>query len=461
MTVFGVLASLGIGATLAGAGAFLLGRRPRSQRDWNEAFLTGGAAASALLFPLSAAFPGGALWILVVCVLVVAAVAVSLPRTGGEARPPTEASARFALRRMHPVDAFLVLFVAGAVVVFVAANGRYQLLWDGLFIWATKGMLLLDSGGLTRELWEGSDIEGRVGRTVGYPPLVPLLHALVGAARGGFQFDAAKPVFAFFFLSLLSGTWSAARALLPARRALVVVALVAALPVLSTSWAAGGYADMPQAAVLVTLVGALLAKENDGPSWRQPVPWLFGALVSVKSEGTLLAVLLLAAWALAAILENGLAGAVRATRRRAGALMLVATFLALRILYVRWTIAPEIDRVYRPVNLSTIALALERLPVLGGLVAAEMARVRVWGLLWPAFFAAVVVLVRRRDPAQRVLAAATFAAVGAYVSTFLFTATPLVWHVGTALDRILSQLAPLAVLVAVLGLTPPEEVREA
>jgi hypothetical protein len=362
---------------------------------------------------------------------------------------------------MRPVDALLVLGIAGAVIAFVAANGRYQLLWDGLFIWATKGMLLLDSGGLTRELWEGSDIEGRVGRTVGYPPLVPLLHALVGAVRGGFHFDAAKPVFAFFFLSLLSGTWSAARALLSARRALVVVALVAALPALSTFWAAGGYADMPQAAVLVTLVGALLERRKDGPSWRQPVPWLFGALVSVKSEGTLLAILVLAGWATAAILEKGLAEAARDARRRAGTLALIAAFLALRILYVRWTIAPEIDRVYRPVNLSNLSLALDRLPVLGALVAKELARFWKWGLLWPAFLAGVAVLLGRRDPVRRVVAASALAAVLVYVSTFLFTASPLVWHVETALDRILSQLAPLAVLVAVVGLTPPGEVRAA
>ncbi len=127
------------------------------------------------------------------------------------------------------------------------------------------------------------------------------------------------------------------------------------------------------------------------------------------------------------------------------------------MLYVRWTIAPAIDDEFRPIEPSTLGPALRRLPELATLVASEMARVWKWGLLWPAFLAGAAVLLVRREPVRRVLAAGTLAAVAAYVSTFLFTNWVLEHHVATALDRILSQVAPLAVLVAVSGLTPPDD----
>ncbi|MHB8800831.1 MAG: hypothetical protein ACYDBY_20510, partial [Thermoanaerobaculia bacterium] len=261
MTPATVLAALCVGAALAGTGALLLGRRPRSHGEWNEAFLAGGGAAAVLLFPLSIASPHAALWILLFGILAAAAGATLLPRAAAAARRSDDGRGWGDIRRLKPVDALLLLGIALSVAAFLAANGRYHLLWDGLYIWSTKAMLLLDGGGLTPELWYGSGVEGRVGRVVAYPPLVPLLEALVGGLRGGFDFDDAKPVFALFFLSLLSGTWSAARAILPPRGALLATALVVALPGLSTYWAAGGYADMPQAAVLVTLVAALLRGE--------------------------------------------------------------------------------------------------------------------------------------------------------------------------------------------------------
>ncbi len=177
----------------------------------------------------------------------------------------------------------------------------------------------------------------------------------------------------------------------------------------------------------------------------------------MKSEGTVLALLVLAAWGVAAVLSLGPARAARAARERAAALLLVALVVALRALYVRWTIAPVLDNEFVEIGPSTLGPALRRLPELATLVGAEMARVWRWGLLWPAFFAGAAVLLSRREPVRRVLAAGTLAAVAAYVSTFLFTNWTLQLHVATALDRILSQLAPLAVLVAVSGLTPPED----
>lgn len=442
--------AVGLAALLAGAGALVLGRRPRGLVGWNEAFLVGGGLAAALLFAFSAALGPFALLSLATLVASagVAGLVFARRRSPCGGAPAPEAAP-------GPIDLLLAAWTVAALLVFAAANVRYHLLWDGLYVWATKAMLLFDEGRLAPVLWAGPELEGRVGRVAAYPPLVPLLEALVALVRGSFDFDAGKPVFVLFYASLLAGSYGAGRSLGGRRAGLLAAALVAALPPLSTSWAAGGYADMPQAAALVALVGALLRGDETGPPWRQSAPWLLGAVVSVKSEGTILAVLALGACALAAVLAGGLRGAAAAARRQAGALLVAAAFLAQRMAYTEWTAAPyALD--YRPVNAATLVDALRRVPEVAGLVLAEMARVRSWGLLWPAFGVAGAALVLRGGVRVRALALSTAAAVALYASTFLFTNWPVALHVQTALDRILAQLAPAAVLVVLAALLPAE-----
>lgn len=439
--------ALVVGAALAGLGALVRGRRPRGIVEWNEAFLTGGGIAAALLFLFSYALGAGALTLVAASVLAAGLAGLALarrpsPRPLPSPEPPPGA-----------VDASLLAVVVLSFLAFAVANARYHLLWDGLFIWATKAMLLVDADALTPELWAGATLEGRVGRVAGYPTLVPLVEALVALLRGGFDFDAVKPVFLLFHASLLAGSWSAGRSLGGRRAGLAAAALVAALPPLSTSWAAGGYADMPQAAALVALAGALLRGDGDGPAWRRPAPWLLGAVVAVKSEGTILALVALGGCFGAAALAGGLRGVARTAQREAGGLLVAAAFLAQRLAFSRWTTTFE-DLNYRPVDAGSLVAAIGRVPEVARLVAAEMANVSKWGLLWPAFAAAATLHVARGGARLRSFAASTAAAVALYCSTFLFTNWPVALHVQTALDRILSQLAPAAVVVAVAALLP-------
>lgn len=459
MRLLETLVAAGLGAALAGVGAVLFGRRPRDVVEWNEAFLAGGGVAAALLFVFSLLFGSLALPLLFGLLGAVgfAGLVMTRPAPGRDAPTRGSGSARLAAWvRRSPLEAALVAWVGGAAVVFALANGRYHLLWDGLFIWSTKAMLLFDSGGLTQDLWAGGGLEGRVGRVVAYPSLVPLLQACVATARGAFDFDAVKPVFLLFYASLLAGTWGAGRALGGRRAAAVATALVAALPPLSTSWAAGGYADMPQAAAAVALAGALLGGRGPGPSWRQAAPWLFGAVVSVKSEGTILAVVALGGWCAAALLAGGLRGAFEAARRWTGGLLVIAGLLALRLAHARWTSAELYDGDLRPVNLETLLAARGRLVEVAMRTLSETADVARWGLLWPAFALGVVLLALRRDAAPRALAAAVVLAGTLYASIFLFTNWPVELHMRLALDRLLSQLAPAATLVIVSGLLPAE-----
>lgn len=443
-----MLIAAGAGAALAGLGALVLGRRPRGVAGWNEAFFVGGALAAALLFPFSLVLGPFALLALATGVAATGVpglvVACLRPSVGGPAQ---------AAGRPGTLEVLLGAWIALAFVAFSVANFRYHLLWDGLHIWATKAMLLVDDGCLSPVLWGGGGLEGRVGRVAAYPPFVPLLEAFVATVRGSFDFDAVKPVFILFYASLLVGTWSAGQSLGGRRAGLLAAALVAALPPLSTRWAAGGYADMPQAAALVALAGALLRCEDAGPAWRRPAPWLLGAVVSVKSEGTILALVALGGCFGAAALAGGVRGVARVVRREAGGFVVAAAFLAQRFAYSRWTSAFK-DLEHRSVNAESLVAAIGRVPEVARLVLAEMSDVPKWGFLWPALAAASALLLVRGDAPRRALTLATLAAVALYSSTFLFTNWPVAVHVATALDRILSQLAPAAVLVVVAALLP-------
>lgn len=440
------LLTLAVGAALAGLGVLVRGRLPRGVVEWNEAFLAGGGLAATLLFVLSLLVGPGALSLLMALVPAAGVTAFAVVRREAAPAPRPECA------RPGPDEVVLGALIALSFAAFAVANARYNLLWDGLYIWATKAMLLVDADALAPELWPGAELDGRVGRVAGYPNLVPLLEAAVSSLRGSFDFDAAKPVFLLFFASLLAGTWGAARRLGGTRAGLVAAAAVAALPPLSTRWAAGGYADMPQAAALAGLAGALLRGPDEGPSWRRPAPWLFGAVVAVKSEGTVLALVALGGWALGALLAKGARGAAEAARRNAGGLLVVAAFLAQRIAYSRWTAAPYDDH-FLPLGPESFRVALGRVPEVARLVLGEMADVSKWGLLWPALAAGAAMLLARGNAPRRALALSTVAATGLYAAIFLFTSWPVARHIATALDRILSQLAPAAAVVVAAALT--------
>jgi hypothetical protein len=415
--------------------------------EWNEAFLAGGGLAAGFLVAASILLGPGALTLTAAAVFGAGLPALLLVRPGPAAAP------KAAGPRAGLVDATLFSVVVLSLAAFAVTNARYHLLWDGLYIWATKAMLLFDADGLTAELWAGGSAEGRVGRVASYPPLVPLLTALVATLRGAFGFDDGKPVFLLFYASLLAGTFGAGKSLSGRRAGLSAAAIVAALPPLSTRWAAGGYADMPEAAAAVALAGALLRGDGDGPPWRHPAPWLFGAVVAVKSEGSILALVALGGWALGALLAKGPRRALEEVRRNAGGLLVVAAFLGLRLAHARWAATPW-DENYRAIDGASLAAAAARAPEVARLVLAEMADVAKWGLLWPALAVASALVLARGDAARRALALATLAATALYASTFLFSNWPAAEHVATALDRILAHLAPMAALVVVAALLP-------
>jgi len=413
-------------------GEVALGRRTgRDVLGWNESFLVGIGACAAALFPLSLVWPSGALRLTLVGMA--GAAIFRLTRRAPAAAP----SGTIPVRR-DPLALSGVVLVALAAASFLALNFRYNYLWDGFQIWAARASVLFHEGGLTRWWFPEESYDQRL---LTYPPMVPMFEALVGVLRGGFEFDVLKPVFPWFFVSLLLSTYAAARKTAGLRGAVFATLLVALLPPLSTSYAAGAYADMPQAALVAGAVAATLRRSR-------AAPWLIGALTTVKSEGTILALIGVAAVLFAWLLSEGRRLPTRLAAHVRDGLIVVA-FLAIRIGYLRWLGIRDV--VYAPFDSAHLATAVQRIQPVASLCTRALLRPADWGLFWPAFFAAAAVLLIRGDAHERSLVLFTTAAIVVAAVPFLFTTWDLELHIEQAYFRLLAQIAPAAAAAIAIG----------
>lgn len=423
----------GLAAAFATLGEILLARRVRSLAEGNEAMLAGMGAAAAALFPFTLLFGGRALAAEAVLLGTAFLLAIARRIRTRDAAPPESPP-----RTRDPLARWLLAAVGLVIAAFAALNFRLTYVWDGLLIWATKAQLLSHAGALTRE-WYPGDVYDL--RHLAYPLLVPLCESLLGVLRGGFHFDVTKPVFFLFYLSLLAGTYSATRAVASARAAALATMLVALVPALVSGPAAGGYADMPQAAVVAAVTAAALKSRADG---RSALPWLIGALTTVKSEGTILAVAACAAVALYWFLDAR-ASFWRRSVHESQSLAIVAACFLLRLTYIRWVAAP-VD-----VYSGSLSAAIARLPEVVRLCVAELISPPQWGLLWPGFLLAAVVLLAGGSLREKVLASTVGATLVLLMAPFLFTTWPLELQISQAYSRLAAQIAPAAAVAMVLG----------
>ncbi len=427
----GISAALAVG--FACVGEILLRRHSSVLASWNQSLLAGMGTCATALFPLSLVFPTGA--VLATAILILLASAwVAMSRLFRRSEPSRGDS-----RELDLTTRLLLGATALVALCFAALNFRYNYAWDGFQIWASKAQLLSVRGGLTRGWYPGDVYELR---HVPYPPLVPLYEALLSLARGGFDFDKLKPIFLVFYISMLASMFSALRASSTPRLASVGTLMLALVPTLSTRSAAGAYADMPQAAMLAGVVAACV---NPGDS---ALPWLIGGLTTVKSEGTILAALACAGILLFWFHESP-GGFPARVRREARNIAVVACLVGLRLTYVRWSGAA--DDVYGPLDAPHLTAAIRRIPHVARLCLSELANFQQWGLLWPAFLAAAIVLIVYGSAREKSLAIAVSFATIVLAGPFLFTTWPLDLHVDQAYFRLLAQLSPAAIAVAVLA----------
>lgn len=431
-----------LGWSFASAGDLILGRRSRGFVELNEAFLVGLSAAAFLIFPLTLLMPHGALPALVV-VLVVAVLARAFGR-GLSTEPPDERTPTDARPlRDDPVATGLLLCLVLLAALFAVLNLRYSYLWDGFQIWASKAMVLFHQKGLVRTLWPGV---GQVGRVVNYPNLVPLYEALLAFVRGEFEFNALKPVFLAFFVSLIVATYDLASAFVPRRAALLAALLAGSLPALATKGSVGGYADMPLACYLAATAAAAVDAGRRCRTGRSALPFLAGGALLVKNEGVLFVAVGLGILAI----EEALSARRDLLQRLRDAALPVAVmgcYLIERILYRQWTNA--VDMEFAGLDVPSLSRAVARI----GLVATETFRhalnFQQWGLLWPAFAAAAVVLISRGDRSERRIALTAGGTFVFYAAIFLMTNWNVPLHFESAFPRLLGQLAPIAVVVIV------------
>jgi hypothetical protein len=412
------------------SGNAVLGRRPAGIGEWNEAFLVGAGTATALLFPASLLFGPHALTAILIVLLAGSAASLRLPARETP-RPVPGSPGRWSAWTIG----FLAL-TAAAAILFTVLDLNLGYRWDGLAIWAGKGQILHHDG----TLFGTVPPAGYFLNKLRYPALVPLFEALVAKIRGAWDFDPMKPIFVLFFLSLLIGTARAARAFGSRAVAMGAAALAALLPAISTGWNLGGYADLPAAAVVAVAAGACLRETPETLSWRSPGPWLVGGLLMVKDEGII--PFTIAAGVLLAAVLFGRAASWPA--RAWSAVVPPMLFLGCRFGYLYRLDIPG------PLRLSLFSQPFAVIVERTGLIAANAVRWLLapgfWGVLWPAFFVAAVILFARGGGRERALASITLLCVVGYATPFLITSWPIPLHVEQAYPRLLEQAAPLAVI---------------
>jgi hypothetical protein len=437
-----LLIALAVAGAFGATGDLLIGRRSRGLSEWNEAFLCGLSAATFLLFPLSVLAPHGALPILAV---LLGAGTVARVIGGWREAPRDAKKGRFSLhaRPVNPLSMCLGLLLGALVVAYGLLNLRLSYLWDGFQIWASKAMVLFHQKALVRELWPDFRYNGLM---VNYPNLVPLYEALVSFVRGEFDFNALKPVFLVFFVALLVSTYDLAASLVSRRLALVAALVAGSLPILATGTSAGGYADMPLAVFLTATAAAALRTPRPGGRGVLSLALLAGGATLVKNEGLIFVVIGVGVSVTVVLAAGGAAG-IRGLRDRLLPLAVIGVFVAESAAYSRWT--RFVDTTYAGLGYSSLERAVDRF----GLVAACLLRhaldVGVWGVLWPAFSLALVVLLARGSLALRGAALTVATTLLAYGGIFLFTNWDPSLQISQAFPRLLGQVAPIAVALTV------------
>ena len=415
------LCALALAWCFASLGEVITGRRSNAPLEWNQAFLVGLSAVSLAFVPLSAFIDSYALPVTLAGVVLAGVWGVfqkrSLPR-----RP---------VLRFDPWSAGFLFLTAALFVQFWLQNSRLTFMWDGYQIWGTKALMYFHEGALGKR-WVSLDYEARL---TAYPHMVSLYEALLAKLLGGFVWNSLKPVFIFFYLSLLLATYHAARLLMPQRVAYAVTLFTAMLPALSTRQNVGGLADMPQAVFVAAALAALLECK---PGWRSPAPWLTGGLIFVKSEGLILA--LLCAAVVLAMVRSSIS-----IRRYWQPVAVFATFVVVRLVSLRW-IASQ-DTTFGPIDQAHFHRALDNLWLVPKACAREMFSFEEWGAFWPVFCIAATVILFSGAPLERALTGWILAVLAAYMSIFYFTNWDMAVHINQSFTRLLSQVAPAAAIV--------------
>jgi hypothetical protein len=418
----------------------ILGRRPSSFRETNECFLAGLSVYSLLVFPLTLLTPHHAL---LCCVLSLGAACFLALRM-----PPHRSwkSLRFSrpnwIRPSYPglIGWVGLVVLTLSVGQFVVHNLRLSYLWDGYQIWASKAQLLYYKGGLSKDWFMPGEYE----RILEYPPLVPVWQSSIAFIRGEFEWNSLKVIFPYFFVSSLISVYYLTRTFASGVVAIWTAAVVGLIPGFATRFSIGGYADMPQACYVIGAASAFAHSSNLMPRYRKLAPWILTGVCMVKAEGSILMLIFVAV----AFVFYGFG--LSALRTQRDFIVVVMGAFLLRVSYIKWL--GGLDPTYGPFD----SVHLVRAWHLAGAVPAACAKYMFdrseWGLLWPAFLLSAIFLLLVGPRLHKALALGGLITVTAYTSIFYFTNWEYKWHIHLAYNRLLTQIAPVAMVTCVMAL---------
>jgi hypothetical protein len=316
--------------------------------------------------------------------------------------------------------------------------------WDAWAIWLFKSRAFVADGSVQGYLARAGEFNAQPS----YPLLVPLYGAFLWKLGGGDQ--AAKAISPLFFLALLGSFYGLARRFAPRPVALVFTALLANLHMVNiAAFELAGYADTSLAAYLLLGAGFLHAwYREDRPEDLGLAAGFAGLAAWTKNEGLFF---------LAAIAALVIARRPRAWK--APALAVVVTVLpwtALRQVYG----VPGSDLWTGRLNWANLWPGLQSFGQ-----AFHLGRYNLTFWLLPA----AALLYRRVGVDHRWLLLPGLVAwqLAGLLGAYLSGRNELAWWIGTSLDRILAQVAPLALLASALAagavpaqLTPEPKLRK-
>lgn len=420
----------------AGCGVVLSAWRGRAPLLLTEMLGYGwmaGAAVISLALALGGIFLTGSA--LVVCVLLCAGILVA----AGLRKLWRGVKVKTGLRNARPVQAAAACLALLPIAWVGFHIFRDAFAWDGLSVWEFKARCAFLSGGSLPASFFSDPT--RVRLHTSYPLCIPLTQDWYYLIFGKVDQTALRPVILCFFAAAIAILWSG---LFRLTRSYWIAGIVSMLPLLSPVLSGDGlgftqgYCELPLAAAYLAVVAGLWQWQEAGSEGAWNMACLASGLLPwIKQDGAIL-------WA------GAMAVALLAHKRQnwkrlvlfaaPGMLTIVGWKLALAVLH-----APPEDT-FDSFSLNLLVKNLPRLPIIVSALVQECAWTQSWNILWMCLPFAFATLLVRRGRAALIPIAAILCPLCLDLIPYIFTKLPLGFHLGSSLDRLIFQLAPVALL---------------
>jgi hypothetical protein len=409
------------------AGAPIALALPARTRQWHgligEAYLLGAGAATFVLFVLTMA---GIRWsraslLTGLAAIMIGAAIVAWRRGVRLPEPPQAGAANF-------IDILTAALVGGH---FLLATVAPPIENDYLLIWGVKARMFLAQGGI-----DWSYLQAPLNGTShpDYPLLLPLLYDLHALVHGSWpEAWSGFATFAFGLAGLLALRGLLADEMPKLARA---IATLIVMPLLFSPYI--GIAEGPL--IAYATIGVLYVRRGVAHASRGEVAIgaiFLGLAAWTKNEG--LALMVAAAIAM-----------IVARRIRLLPALLPAIAINIPWLILHRLHDLKVDLAQGGALERLAARLSEPLPILTAL----LGRTGIAALCWGGIALALAIGWRRVVAEERFLAVATALQLIVYVSIYFVTPRDLTWHIETSWDRILRQLMPLLVMLAMFVTAP-------